>query len=183
MAIYSKCPHKMKASRPPFLCSIPKTCSIDHGYSPDTHLHWASWKDMFENVFPLKETKFHMPSIFCSLFLSVSWVNSHCTLCYPRTGKTIHLLNWTFFIHRFLWKRNNIFFQSFLFGWKGSLKKVQIHIHSVTIKRQWSLHSHLSVTLYVHFTCICTSLPFPTLETKILRTIHFCQITISKYTL
>lgn len=115
MAIYSKCPHKMKASSPPFLYSLPKTCSTDHSYSPDTHLHWASWKDMFENVFPLKETKFHMPSIFCSLFLSVSWVvNSHCMLCYPRTGKIILLLNWTFFIHRFLWKRNNIFSICFL---------------------------------------------------------------------
>lgn len=78
MVIYFKClfdvvetNSKMKANNLSFLCSSPKTLPIDHSHSPATHLHGASCKDMFENVFPLKDIQFHMLYILLPLSTSL----------------------------------------------------------------------------------------------------------------
>lgn len=91
MIIYFKClfdvveaNSKMKANNLPFLCSPPKTFFIDHSYSSDAHLHWVSWKDMFENVFFWwgVDIKFHRLYILC-----------HSPSFYFMSGKiTLHVI-------------------------------------------------------------------------------------------
>lgn len=63
---------KMKADNVSFLCSPPKTFFIDYSYSSDTHLYWVSWKDMFENVSYLRNTKFHKLYFLSCLLLFTS---------------------------------------------------------------------------------------------------------------
>ena len=133
---------EMKANNPPFLCSPPKSFSIDHSYSLATHLHRASWKDMLENVFPLRDMQFHMLYILSPLPL-LCFMSGKITphVLSSQTVKNINLLNWTFFIHKFLSKRNDFFF-IFRLGFLGeeNLKNDQI------TKRSNGLCSHISIT-------------------------------------
>ena len=159
---------KMKANNLPFLCSPPKSFSIDHSYSLATHLHRASWKDMLENVFPLRDMQFHMlyilspPPLLC--FMSGK-ITLH--VLSSQTVKNINLLNWTFFIHKFLSKRNDVFyFQAGLFRGRES-KEWSDHK-----KKQWSMLTYFYYIISPLYMCLYPLL-FLALKTKMFCTIQF----------
>lgn len=95
-----------------------------------------------------------------------------------QTVKNINLLNWTFFIHKFLSKRNDFFFY-FQAGFFRGRESKEWSDHK---KKQWSMLTYfyyIISPLYMRL----YSLPFLALKTKMFCTIQFSQITISKYTL
>ena len=98
---------------------------------------------------------------------SASWVvKSLYMFCHPKL-KNINLLNWTFFIHKFLSKRNDVFyFQAGLFRGRES-KEWSDHK-----KKQWSMLTYFYYIISPLYMRLYPLL-FLALKTKMFCTIQF----------